>query len=491
MPKTVALAVSCKEKTPGEAKNKQHHRDALLKKYQSILVTNPELNRRLVSFQANRQIPVYKWFKYKEGFSADLVEYVIAALGGMPGTLLDPFAGSGTALFAASDRGWKSIGIELLPIGQLIAEARLLAEQVKLKALWRQLDKAAETRWEDHYDEAFRFRHITITERAFPPSTERAIAGYRAYCAHGVRDSVVRRLMEFACACVLEEVSYTRKDGQYLRWDSRSGKARESGFSKGPIRDFSVAIRAKLQSMYSDIFSVRCPLSNGGSSSNGHNRGMIDYRRDSCLRVLPTFDASSIDLVVTSPPYCNRYDYTRTYALELVLSGCDETRIKDLRQEMLSCTVENREKAQLLHRQYQKAGREDAFDLVNEVFNEQDALHEVLSILEGYRSQGRLNNGNIVKMVRNYFYETCFVVFELARSLRPGGHIVVINDNVRYAGEEVPVDLILTSMAERFGLVPCHIWVLPRGKGNSSQQMGNHGRAELRKCVYLWRKPVY
>ena len=25
-------------------------------------------------------------------------------------------------------------------------------------------------------------------------------------------------------------------------------------------------------------------------------------------------------------------------------------------------------------------------------------------------------------------------------------------------------------------------------KGNSSQQMGAHGRQELRKCVYVWRK---
>jgi len=29
---------------------------------------------------------------------------------------------------------------------------------------------------------------------------------------------------------------------------------------------------------------------------------------------------------------------------------------------------------------------------------------------------------------------------------------------------------------------------LPNGKGNSSQQMGEHGREALRKCVYIWRK---
>jgi hypothetical protein len=33
-----------------------------------------------------------------------------------------------------------------------------------------------------------------------------------------------------------------------------------------------------------------------------------------------------------------------------------------------------------------------------------------------------------------------------------------------------------------------NILVLPNGKGNSSQQMGEHGREALRKCVYVWRK---
>jgi len=64
----------------------------------------------------------------------------------------------------------------------------------------------------------------------------------------------------------------------------------------------------------------------------------------------------------------------------------------------------------------------------------------------------------------------------------------MINDNVRYHGEEVPVDLILSDFASSAGLEVDKIWVLPRGKGNSSQQMGAHGRQELRKCVYIWSK---
>ena len=62
----------------------------------------------------------------------------------------------------------------------------------------------------------------------------------------------------------------------------------------------------------------------------------------------------------------------------------------------------------------------------------------------------------------------------------------MVNDNVQYHGEEVPVDLILSDLAEQCGFRTEAIWTLPRGKGNASQQMGRFGRRELRKCVYWW-----
>jgi hypothetical protein len=42
--------------------------------------------------------------------------------------------------------------------------------------------------------------------------------------------------------------------------------------------------------------------------------------------------------------------------------------------------------------------------------------------------------------------------------------------------------------AEKLGFNVEQILVLPDGKGNSSQQMGEHGREVLWKCVYVWRK---
>lgn len=75
--------------------------------------------------------------------------------------------------------------------------------------------------------------------------------------------------------------------------------------------------------------------------------------------------------------------------------------------------------------------------------------------------------------------------------LRPGALLFMVNDNVRYAGASISVDLILSSFAERLGFVVENILVLPNGKGNSSQQMGKHGKESLRKCVYVWRRQLH
>ncbi|MCD4790724.1 MAG: site-specific DNA-methyltransferase, partial [Bacteroidales bacterium] len=77
------------------------------------LETAYNLNRKVVSFQANKDEPIYRWFKFKEGFSSALVKYFLTEYSSKPGKILDPFAGTGTTLFAAQESGWQSYGVEL------------------------------------------------------------------------------------------------------------------------------------------------------------------------------------------------------------------------------------------------------------------------------------------------------------------------------------------------------------------------------------------
>ena len=42
-----------------------------------LLTPTDEFNRKLVSYQANKQARLHNWLKYKEGFSAQLVETLL------------------------------------------------------------------------------------------------------------------------------------------------------------------------------------------------------------------------------------------------------------------------------------------------------------------------------------------------------------------------------------------------------------------------------
>ncbi len=472
-------------------------RNSLYKKFESKIVHNPSLDRTLVSFQGNKYVPFSSWFKYREGFSERLVTYIIEKCKLQPGILLDPFSGAGSSLFAAATLGWKTIGIELLPVGCFATEARIIAQKIDFKLFQSIIHQLKQINFVDYYDQIYAFNHLKITQGAFSEIDEKKLVGYIYYCNKFVEHQDIRTLLIYAAFCILEDISYTRKDGQYLRWDYRSGRSKSKNqFNKGKILTFEFAINQKLKqieldlngNIQLDLFADNIALSKD-KSSNFKNIEPIIYQ-GTCLENLPTLEENSIDLIITSPPYLNRYDYTRTYALELVFLGCNEEKVKHLRQTMLSCTVENHDKHNYLESLYSKIERYSDFLKINSVFETQAALQEVLEVLEIYRKQGKLNNKNIVKMIRNYFYEMCFVIYESARILKPGGMIAMVNDNVRYAGEEIPVDLILSDIAQIFGLTTRHIWTLGRGKGNSSQQMGNHGRSELRKCVYIWENQV-
>jgi len=295
--------------------------------------------------------------------------------------------------------------------------------------------------------------------------------------------------LKFAAFSVLEEISYTRKDGQYLRWDYRS-KRDFSGkpFDKGKILSFEGAVKTKLQNIVHDLSPNQNTSLFEQFETNGLKKLPVNILSGSCLEELPKLKSNTFDFVVTSPPYCNRYDYTRTYALELVFLGNNNDHVRNLRQSMLSCTVENKEKIDYLKQFYTSIGKQEAFEKILNIYNNSSAMTEVNSILDELNKLEKLNNSNIARMVKNYFFEMCFVIYEMARVTKSGGYCVMVNDNVRYGGEEIPVDLILSEFADNFGYNINKIFMLPKGKGNSSQQMGNYGRTEVRKCVYLWQK---
>ncbi len=170
------------------------------------------------------------------------------------------------------------------------------------------------------------------------------------------------------------------------------------------------------------------------------------------------------NFVITSPPYLNRYDYTRSYCFELCFGFVrDFQELRNLRHSLLRSHIES---------------RVDGHD-----GPASPAIREVLDCL----AQKNLNNSKIPDMIRGYFADMAAVIRGLSRVLVPQGRVAMVVDNVRFEGEMIPVDLILCHIAEEMGLQVEAILIC-RFKGNSSQQMARYGRLPVRESVVVWRK---
>ena len=446
-------------------------REDLFRRFDNRLRTSNRLDRKLISYQGNKQAPGFRWMKYKEGFSSRLVEMLIAE--GPEGCVLDPFSGMGTTALTAAASSRHAIGIEIMPVGNLTAQAiSKVANGIAISKLKRKAAEFIEYVGDERAAAQHCFPHLNITRNAFPRDTEAELSRARSFI-EGNGSGQSSELLKFVCMSVLEEVSFTRKDGQYLRWDPRSGRTKSEKLNKGELPSLKASLRQRFDAVIQDAPYLKQRFS-------GPVPKLLD---GSCLERIRDVGSQSVDLVITSPPYANRYDYTRTYALELAFLGFNDERIKRLRQDLLSATVENKSKRHWLQRLYRDSALPmKAFDLVDH----QAALCEVLTALRDRYQE--LSNPQIIRLIENYFSEMAVVIGELARVVKPGGIVFMVNDNVQYHGQEVPVDLILSDIAEGFGFKCKNIWALRRGKGNASQQMGRFGRREIRKCIYHWER---
>ena len=474
---------------------KEDARVDLENRYLPITDTTEKFDRQSVSYQLSKRGRVHSWLKYKEGFSAELVELLFEEMGIKAGdTVLDPFLGSGTTSFVAQTLGVNSIGFDILPttMVSMDAKSRILDYDInELKELLLLITSATRP---DTY--AKRARYIDITNGAYPPETEKDIPFFTELIAESNYSEMAKKLGTLCIINSLERASYTAKDGQCLRWDERSSKVRNAKalreangrkpfrvvLNKGDLPTLQELIVNEFGKALHDVEYLQ------RNTSAMEHRVLTEYKQGSSLVELPLLPDESINGVVTSPPYCNRYDYTRIYALELVYLGLGEDAIKRARQDLLSCTVESKTKLDFLKEYYISIKRERDYRKVVDILETNLALREVLSALNYRNDHGEINNKGVLRMVKGYFEELSFIYSELFRLCKPGAKVAFVNDNVRYAGEVIPVDYISTEIARQIGFKPLRIFTLKQKKGNSSQQMKKFGRVPLRKSITIWAK---
>ena len=462
-------------------------------KYWSITEVTEKFNRQSVSYQLSKKDCLHRWLKYKEGFSAQLVKMLLNEFGIKKGNLvMDPFMGSGTTALVCCLDGINSIGYDILPMSKLSINAKTSVYDYNIIELQLILDEIKNLQIPEDFDG--HTKYVSITTGAYPEAEDKAIAFYTEYFDYSDYSDIAKNLVKLCILNSLERISYTIKSGQYLSWDHRCPKiiainqarvaAGKRPFvndnDKGPLPTLKESLILEFSQMLEDIQDLQTKETEFSATCN--------YIEGSALFEITKLESNILDGVITSPPYCNRYDYTRTYALELAYLGKDDDEIKKLRQALLSCTVESKPKVEFLREHYDKIGRLNDFKNILEKVYSNPVLNEINSALQSRNANGEINNKGVLKMVNGYFTELTFLYSELFRTCKSGAHVAFVNDNVRYAGEVIPVDYLSTFLAESIGFKPVKIYTLRQTKGNSSQQMARYGRVALRKSITIWKK---
>jgi hypothetical protein len=253
--------------------------------------------RRSSTFAENLSLPVHRWFKYSAGFSALWVNELIASAKAPELHVLDPFAGSGTVLLEAEACGVQSLGLEAHPFVARVAAAKLHWNEPAddLLSAAEELLSAAR-RAKPSLD-----RYPPLIRKCFPDaSLVRLAALHRAWDELSC-GAPIRELLWLTLVAILRPCSPVgTANWQYVL--PNKTKARF-------LEPFD-AYRRKVSEMAGDMAKRQALCVPGFAKL---------HRGDA--RSLSSVPAGWADLVVTSPPYPNNFDYADATRLEQSFLG--------------------------------------------------------------------------------------------------------------------------------------------------------------------------
>lgn len=414
-------------------------------KYSPIIHEDLTLGSQ-VSYVGNRSVPFLRIFRYKEAFALKFVNYCLSKFEATTNDyVFDPFSGLGTTVFTSTLNGIPSVGVDKLPIAYFASKTLPLFPLLKkneLSNIWSSLIPLVPSkRPADIADD------VAIMNNAFEEQTLLTLRKIKA--AIDELPTPYHDMMLLLFFSILEDCSLTAKDGQFLRM--KRDKA-----TPDPMK----AMGSKVTQVEEDIHRNKLLYPHHSIATDtmpdvylGDTRDLSDIR----FKKSPT-------IIITSPPYANRYDYTRSYSLELCFHFVKNfEELKALRFGILRSHIESK------------------------IDKTEVSPHPVITeILEALKEKN-LNNPRIPIMITTYFIDMQKVIREWYRVLAPKAKVAMVVDNVRFEGELVPVDLILSDMAEAVGFKVEEV-IVTRYKGNSSQQMKKYGRVPVRESVVIWEK---
>lgn len=357
-------------------------------------------------------LPVHRWFRYSAGFSAAWVDETLRRQPQRDRlNVLDPFAGSGTTLLAARAAGADSIGIESHPFVVRVARAKLNAWACADELEDRAAAVLADCRpleWADP---------PALMAKIYSPDTLAALRGIRRAVERLTNDDAIDTLLWLALVGVLRICSPVgTAQWQYVLPNKTKKRTAE------PIAAFA----AQVALMVSDMRDL----------DDAPDALAALYEEDA--RTMSSVGEDWADLVITSPPYPNNYDYADATRIEMTFLG-EIAGWGDLQGAVRSRLV--RSCSQHMVR-YDATPVLDSSDLA-------PIEPELRPVFERLAEERQHHGGkkNYHSMVVAYFADLSQTWQALRRVCAPGSEaLFVVGDSAPY-GVYVPVDRWLGKLA--------------------------------------------
>lgn len=389
--------------------------------YQSTL-DGSRLPDKSSTFVDNMSLPIHRWFRYSAGFSSEWVMSVVKQHNSLsyPIHVMDPFAGSGTTLLSCDQLGVCSTGFESHPLISEIASTKLLwgTNVERISALSQKIISGMDN--EAELDE-----YPPVVYKCYSTESLKTIDALKKSLYSLDDGSDEYRLCKLAFISILRKTSHVgTAQWQYLLPNKTKSHVLE------PLDAFNKQIELMISDMKfaQKYYPGKSKATLVCQDSRKYLSGLDD----------------SVDLIITSPPYANNYDYADSTRLELSILG-DIKEWKDLQSTIRPNLVRSCS-------QHVSKDRKDTYNylkdpLLSSIYSEILEVCETLDVVK--ESHGGKKNYHT--MVALYFYDLAKVWVNLRKYCKTGSDVCfVVGDSAPY-GVYVPVDVWLGELAKAAG----------------------------------------